>query len=470
MLHPASDSPERPAEPVSGAVSVALLSLACALDQQGFERRAAALLTELASGLGCARVTLGVLEKGVIRVRATSHGATPQHGGELFRDIADAMEEAIDQQRDVRVPAREDDTTVIRRAALRLHGRLSGCVQSVPVQVDGEAVGALCFEWDAASSATPIGADSVVHIVDLVGPVLYLMDRDARPASAHLRDITARAWRDLRSERGRWPRRALILLALALLAGLAIPVPHSVSARAQLEGSVERAVVAPIDGYIDRVHVRPGDRVAAGQAVIDLAAHDLELEARRLETEQAQHENAYMAALARSERGDMVVSLSRAEEARTRLALVHSTLARMKLTAGIDGIVIDGDVARLEGAPVARGDVLLTLAPAEGYRVALEVDERDIARLKPGMPGTLLLGAMPERTLPIEVTRITPMAGVIDGRNVYRVEARLLEGESVLRPGLRGMARLRGESAPWITTLWHKTGAWLRMAWWRWGG
>lgn len=455
--------------------SVALRALANALGQREFDRSAAAFLSELATGLGCARVSVGLVERGVVHIKAMSHSANIPNRGELLRDIGDAMEEAIDQGRALRVPPisqmpNPGGIPAITRVNQRLRTYLGGVVQTVPIRVHEAWVGAICCEWDGAGAADPVSPEALRHVVDLTGPVLHLMYRDALPARMRLREALARTGENLRGERGRWPRRVLLALVLALLGATLIPVQQSVNARAHLEGSVERVVAAPMDGFIDKVHVRPGDRVSSGQTVLDLSAVDLELEARRWETERAQHENAYMAALARSQRGDMVVSLSRAEEARARLELVERKLARMSLAAGIDGVVIDGDVGRLEGAPVARGDVLLTIAPADGHRVILEVDERDIRDLQTGQQGSVLLGAIPDQALPIEVTRITPMAQIVDGSNTYRIEARLLEAAPSLRPGLRGVARVYTGRAPMLASAWQWVSDRARLAWWRWGG
>ncbi len=450
--------------------AVALRSLAAALSQRRFDGAAVAFLTEIASGLGCARVTFGIMEGGAIRVKAMSHDAESNYRGELYRDIGDAMEEALDQRRSLQVPDTDQDRPAIVMANQRLRSRLGGQVQTVPLKVQGEWVGAICCEWSGASSITPMAQEPLTHVVDLVGPMLYLMYRNARPKTVRLREALGEAIRHLGSDEGAWPRRALLALLLVLVAGFLIPVGQTVSARAHLEGAVERVVVAPIDGFIDEVRVRPGDTVEAGQVVIELAGQDLELEARRWEAELTQHESAYMAALARAQRSDMMVNLSRAEEARARLDLARRSLERMKIVAGIDGVVIAGDVGRLEGAPVARGDVLLTLAPANGYRVVLDVDERDVARIEDGQRGALLLGAMAGRALPIKITRVTPMAQVVEGENVYRVEAQLLVDEGSLRPGLQGVANVDIEQAPLLRVMWRWVADTLRMAWWRWGG
>jgi len=449
--------------------AVALRSLAAALEYRQFEQSARAFLAEISAGLGCARVALGFIEDGAIRVKAASQDVG-DYRAELYRDIGDAMEEAIDQRRALQVPETGLGAPAIVLATQRLRSRLGGVVQIVPIRVKGEWIGAICCEWDGKTTITPIAQEPLTHIVDLAGPVLYLLYRDARPGSVQFREMVWQAVKRLGQEEGRWWRRGLMALLVFMMAGLMVPVQQTVSARAELEGAVERAVVAPLDGFIGTVSVRPGDTVKLGQVVIELATQDLELEAQRWEAELAQHESAYMAALARSERGDMMVSLSKAEEARTRLDLARRSLERMQIKAGIDGVVIDGDVTRLQGAPVARGDVLLTLAPANGYRVVLNVDEADIGRVRAGQMGQLLLGAMPDRSLPIQVTRVTPMAQVVEGANVYRVEAALEGDAPALRPGLNGVADIDTEREPMLRVAWRWFSDHVRMLWWRWGG
>ena len=458
-----------PAE-IRDFAALALKSQAAALRHAKFEPAATAFLTELALGLGCERVTLGLRERNVIRVVASSHGSESRFGGSVYRDIGDAMDEAIDQRRALQVPDNPNSKPAILIAHQRLKSYLGGIVQTVPLRVHGECVGAVCCEWSGASSVAPLAHAPLEHIVDLVGPVLHLLYRAERPWSVRLRESISSARKKLTSDDGRTARWALGALVLLLVAGLFVPVDQHVQARARLEGAIEHAVVAPIDGFIESVAVRPGDTVRADQPLVILAAQDLELEARRWESELAQHESAYMASLARSERSDMMVSLSKAEEARARLDLAQRSLDRMRIPAGIDGVVIAGDVSRLQGAPVSRGDVLLTLAPADGYRVVLDVDERDIGQLKTGQHGVLALSAQPGSPQAVEVTRITPMASVVEGANVFRVEAQLVDASNALRPGLQGVAKITVAHEPIIQASWRWLSDRVRMLWWRWGG
>ena len=64
----------------------------------------------------------------------------------------------------------------------------------------------------------------------------------------------------------------------------------------------------------------------------------------------------------------------------------------------------------------------------EGYRVVLQVDDREIARIALAQRGELVLSSLPDRALPFTVSAITPVATQVDGRNVFRVEA-MIEGQ-----------------------------------------
>jgi multidrug efflux pump subunit AcrA (membrane-fusion protein) len=115
---------------------------------------------------------------------------------------------------------------------------------------------------------------------------------------------------------------------------------------------------------------------------------------------------------------------------------------------------------------VQRGEVLMTLAPDERFRVIIEVDERDIARVRPGQRGRLALAAAPGETLGFHVSRILPVAVASDGRNFFEVEAVFDDEGNSLRPGLRGVAKIGvgQHSLLWIAT--HRVVEWLHLAVW----
>jgi multidrug resistance efflux pump len=214
--------------------------------------------------------------------------------------------------------------------------------------------------------------------------------------------------------------------------------------------------------------VRPGDHVRAGQALLDLLDADLKLERERLASQLAQHENAYAAALAKSDRVGAATAAAQVGETQAQLALVDDQLARGRIVAPFDALVIQGDLAQSAGAPVRQGDTLLTLATTGRQRVIVEVDEIDVAQVRAGAAGTLALSSLPWQREALVVERVAPIARAVEGRNVFEVEARLVAPGAALRPGLIGRAGLVvGRSPPlWSWTM-HVLDR-VRVAWWAW--
>jgi hypothetical protein len=110
--------------------------------------------------------------------------------------------------------------------------------------------------------------------------------------------------------------------------------------------------------------------------------------------------------------------------------------------------------------------VMMTVAPVDGFRLVLWVDERDIAGVQVGTIGALRVAARPGQALPMTVTRITPVARVREGRNGFEVEGALVSAAATLRPGFEGVTRLDTGRHPLVVDLFGRLFDWLRMGWW----
>ena len=439
---------------------------------------AAAFCAELAAALRCERVSMGLAQGHDIELLALSNGARPEAGHELARLLGATMQEAVDQAARVLYPARVTDALRIVLAHAELHARSAHQLASVPMAHDAggatapggvRAVGAVLAE---RRGAEPFSAGQLALLegaAAAVAPLLAMRALAQRPFKARLSDAAQRLLARLQRRDDPLPKVLAGAAVLGAVLATLLPVSYHVGAPARLEGAVQRVVVAPNDGYLQVSHVRPGDTVKAGQVLVEMADQDLLLEQRKWEGALAQHENAFAAALARADRAQFIITQGKAAEARAQLELVRRQLSRSRLLAPIDGVVIKGDLSQALGAPVQRGDTLLTLAPNAQYRIIIDVDERDVALVAPGQRGQLALSALPVDGLAFEVERVTPVAAVRDGRNAFEVQARLLQVPPNLRPGLQGVAKIEaGErSLFWIVS--HRALAWLRMAVWGWG-
>jgi multidrug resistance efflux pump len=170
--------------------------------------------------------------------------------------------------------------------------------------------------------------------------------------------------------------------------------------------------------------------------------------------------------MAKHERAQSEILGAQLEQTQAQLALVEEQLARAAMLAPLDGIIVSGDLSQLRGSPIERGQVLFELAALDGYRVVLRVDERDIAHVVVGQRGELAVTAMPGETFPFTVTSIVPVNLAQEGRNLFRVEARLDGDTGRLRPGMSGVGKIHIEERN-LAWIWTRTATdWVRLKLW----
>jgi RND family efflux transporter MFP subunit len=234
-----------------------------------------------------------------------------------------------------------------------------------------------------------------------------------------------------------------VLSALALLtAFFFIDGDYRVTAPASIEGEVRQILVAPQAGYVEQAGVRAGDLVEKGQLIAALDDRNLRLERQKWQSQRNKIEKEYQDALAKRDRTELSVLRAKIDQVDAELSLVDEKIERTRLRAPFEGIVVSGDLSQSLGAPVETGQVLFEVAPLESYRVVLEVDEHDVAGLDAGKPGHLIIAALPQTSLAISLDRVVPVAVSGEASNFFRVEASLDEPSSLLRPGMRGVAKV----------------------------
>jgi biotin carboxyl carrier protein len=412
-----------------------------ALEHHGFVPAATATATELASLLDCDRVSLGIQRGRRSQLKALSHTVQFEKNAELTRAIETAMDEAVDQKSRLVWPPEEGAEGHVLRAHEKLsqvHG--SAAVLTLPLSRMGDGVGALCLERSRAFSHEDI--ELAEGLAALLGPLTEIQRAAERGPIARTWDALKGLWsRFFGPGHAAWKLVGLLIASATIFFSFATGT-YRVAADTRVEGSIQRALAAPFEGYIGEAAKRPGDLVKQGEAVARLEDRDLQLERMKLSSRREQLYKQYREALANHERSDIRVIGSQVEQADAELAIVEAKLARTAISAPFDGVVVSGDLTQKLGAPVQRGDVLFEIAPLEDYRVVLKVDERDIRDVAAGQRGELLLQSMPSDRQAITVARVTPVSTPEDGRNYFRVEARLDHGIERLRPGMEGVAKV----------------------------
>ena len=409
-----------------------------------------------------------------------SGGVSNDPGSTLVRGLLTAMHEALDQRAHLLTPPLEFEAVPRIRAAQQqlLHhsgGNSSGSVACVLLSAAANsthnaapAIGVLCVQRNGQQ--TPLSAADMTafqHMAAFGGPVLQLLDE----REYQIKQRLSRWWQRERALGFKRWRVAIAGGAAMTFAALTLwPADLNVSGHARVEGATQRMLSAPVAGFLKQVHVRPGDVVKEGQLLLEMADQELLVERERWSSQLAQSDSTLAEANAKSDRSQLVIGLAKSNEMQAQLDLVQSQLDRSQVRAPFDAVVVHGDLSQRLGAPLEQGAELITLAPAGRFRVIVEVDEADIAKVSANQEGTLALSALPWDSLPLRVARITPMATTLEGRNVFEVEAELTQSPPSLRPGLAGHARIHVGQRPLLIGWVMRAADRLRLAWWSWFG
>jgi len=428
-----------------------------------------AVATELAARLGCDRVAIGVSKRGGMRLEALSNTTKFDARSGLVRDLEAAMDEAVDQDALVAHPAVPGDsprTAMAHEALCRAHG--AGLAWTVPLGCRGEATGTMTFERREPGVLDSAKIELCEDFGALLGPILALKRKTRESWLERAKEFVFEKLTRLRGPGHLQFKLGVLgcvagLLLLSLARG-----DYRITASATLEGRVQRAIVAGIDGYIIEANARAGDLLQPGQVIARLDDRDLLLEQRNASGKKEQLRNEYRAALYEHDRSRVNFLSAKLEQATAELDLIEAQLERTRLVAPFEGIIVKGDLSQSLGSPVERGEVLFEVAPLDGYRIILEVDQSDIAEPAPRQSGQLALAALPGHVLPFTVERITPVSIAEDGRNYFRVEARLDEPLPGLRPGMKGVAKIEVDRRRFLWIWTHGLTDWLRLRTWSW--
>jgi hypothetical protein len=431
-----------------------------------------ALTNELATRLRCDRVSLGVLRRsGTVRLQSVSHSASFRRESRLADAIEDAMDEAVEQRGCVAyplLPAMGRAVTIAHRAlAESVKAPGASSLSVVLAGSDGESIGALTFERHGAEPFSDDTLRLAEAVAALLGPQIGLRLRANRLVSGRIIDHLADGYDALLGPRRpglKFVAAGLVVTALALAFAKG---EHRITAKTVLEAELQRAAVAPFDGFIRAAPVRAGDTVRRGDLLAALDDRDLALDRLKWRAERDKLRQRHREALAKHDRSNLAVLEPQIWQAETQLALAEEKLARARILAPFDGIVVTGDLSQILGSPVEKGKTLFEIAPLDSYRLIIQVDERDVRHIAVGQSGTVALAGRPGDLLPMTLSKITPVTVAEGGRNAFRVEGRPSGPGPHLRPGMEGVAKIEAgsRSIAWIWT--HAFVDWLDLVAWR---
>ncbi len=251
------------------------------------------------------------------------------------------------------------------------------------------SVGAMVFEWFGQDVPRHAAGTDVEMLTDHVGRALA-------NAQAYHSIFLLPLWKLL----GKWkwlvqaknlPRAAAaVLAAIGLtLFFLLFPWPLNMRVEGTLQPVQQQNVFANIDGVISRVHVRHGQRVQAGDLLLELRNDELDYQLTSALGELDQIKNdisttraGSLAELPPEQAAAADARLSSLDHKRQtvqqQIGLLKKMSEKLRVFSPIEGTIVSWDpVRQLTERPVSREDVLLVVAAVDsGWQMELFIPER----------------------------------------------------------------------------------------------
>ncbi len=125
--------------------------------------------------------------------------------------------------------------------------------------------------------------------------------------------------------------------------------------------------------------------------------------------------------------------------------------------------MLDGHLDRVENAPVTIGQALYEVAPLSPVTVEVALPADEFANVRTGFPVVVTFDGI-DITFDGTINRIHPRSEVQNSDNVFIAEVELNNTHEQLRPGMKGHAKVKGESHSLGWNLFHKPWEHLRQA------
>ena len=386
------------------------------------------------------------------KLMAVSDVESVDHSLDATRATTQACGQAMQLNKVVVFPDRRKDANPADSVPLENYCKSNGfdaCI-SVPIGgEDGKPSGALLLAVVPKQAAEPGFINYLSQLAQMIAGHLKIIVRANQSLTEHIYHFGV----DKLSTK---ISRIAMSVAATLLIIMLIPWPYKIGCNCEIQPVLRRFIAAPHNGVLEKNLVQNGDVIEKDQIVAHLDGRQLRIELAGLEAELKGTSKRRGAAMANNQIAEAQIAKSEVKKLKAQIELLNNKLQNLEIKSPIAGIVVAGDLEKVEGAPVEMGQTLFEVGPLDMMLAEIAVPEADIPYVQPGMDIRIKLNAYPFKTWHGKVTKVHPKSEIRDQESVFVAEVELENTDFNLKPGMKGQAKIVSGAYPIGWNLFHQ--------------
>jgi multidrug efflux pump subunit AcrA (membrane-fusion protein) len=326
----------------------------------------------------------------------------------------------------------------------------AACLVVVPFTAYDSVIGHLLLEFHENASPQKVEVYALMNLVPFLSEALaqkWLLA--AKPSARKFFFAALGTGTETRSILGRHLKWLLLAVAVtALIVSLCLPVSLQVGGRADVAPEYEYVAFAQMDGIVDKVSVREGDRVEKEQLLAELQATEIDYKIR--EAERMRESYKAEEEILRSQGSEDPKKLAEGQlvaikglRSQYEVEFLQWQRQFLAIKAPVEGIVLTKKVESLVGKRFKAGEPFCKIAPADTLVLEVFVRESDATFVESGLRGDVYFNFRPTAAHAFQVETISPISETVERSGaVFRVRAKFLQAPPGIKPGMQGVAQI----------------------------
>ena len=334
--------------------------------------------------------------------------------------------------------------------AMGLQACLNGALKTADAEGQtGQILGAVLIGGDADSVESKTNQELAARLFPYVASILATVLKAKENSVVR----TLNRWKE--AARRRWLKVGMAVAAVGL-GILMIPMPYRVKCDCEIQPIVRRFVSSPHEGRLESTLVKRGDVVRKGQMLAKMEGRSLRMEYEKKQAELSAAEKRHHAALGKNNIAESQIARLEADGLRAQVKTIQDRLDRLQICSPIDGVVVSGDLEKVEGAMLELGERMFEVAPLDSMVVEVALPESEIQYVEESMSVKIWLDAYPYQSWTGTIRNIRPRTELREKQSVFIAEVEMQNPKMQWRPGMRGTAKVRSSYAPLGWSLFHR--------------